>query len=123
MDTGFGKRLKAMSDSEKRAVEFVAYLSSAYVIHRDPNPSAMRNFFYMILSDVPPEMAKRMMAMDEFNVTREETIRVIDLLDDEDLRGMAGTEAFDASRQSLVKNLSTEINERRVRMRAKRHFL
>lgn len=123
METGFGKRLKAMSDSEKRAVEFVAYLSSAYVIHRDSNPSAMRNFFYMILSDVPPELAKRTMALDEFNVTPEEAIRVIGLFEDDDLRGMAGFEASNASRHSIVKNLATEINERRARMRAKRHFL
>ncbi|MCZ4368681.1 hypothetical protein [Sulfitobacter dubius] len=65
MTTKVGKKLKALSRTEQRAFELIAYLSSAYVVYREPDPTALRSFLNSVLSDIPPELAKRMMSEDK----------------------------------------------------------
>jgi len=62
MTTKLGQKLKALSQTEQRAFELIAYLSSAYVVHSNPDPTALRSFLNGVLSDIPPELAKRMMS-------------------------------------------------------------
>ena len=119
MATELGKKLKTLSQTEQRAFELIAYLSSAYVVHRDPNPSALRSFLNSILSDIPPELAKRMMSQDEPPDTKK-ALLLLEHLNDMELRTISEAEEtnlrsepslavkfrekIEMSRESMIKN-------------------
>jgi hypothetical protein len=94
MTTKLGQKLKALSRTEQRAFELIAYLSSAYVVHRDPSPTALRSFLNAVLSDIPPELAKRMMSQDE-PPNAKTAILLLEYLDDNELATISGAEKTD----------------------------
>lgn len=65
-----GQKLKGLSNSDLRIFKRIAYIFSACFVHREPNPSVQRAFLNMILSDIPPELTKRMMAKDSIPSSR-----------------------------------------------------
>ena len=92
MSTKLGEKLKSLSVAEQRAFELVAYLSSAYVVHRDPDPTALRSFLNAVLSDIPPELAKRMMSRDD-PADSKTAVSLLENLKDEDLEYLATSPA------------------------------
>lgn len=64
MQTGAGQRLRALSPGQKHALEFLSYTLSAWLVQNKPDPSAFRSFINDILTDIPTEIVKRMMAED-----------------------------------------------------------
>ena len=61
MSSSIGRKLIGLTTKQKYALEFISYAVSAFAIHSEPNPGAIRTFIYAIISDIPPEIARRMM--------------------------------------------------------------
>jgi hypothetical protein len=125
MTTKLGQKLKALSRTEQKAFELIAYLSSAYVVHRDPNPTALRSFLNGVLSDIPPELAKRMMSEDEPPDTKT-ALSLLVHLDDSELRTIseAETEEKDLEfKPSLAIKLREKIERSRESMTQNRRVI
>jgi hypothetical protein len=125
MATKLGTQLKSLSKTEQKALELIAYLSSAYVVHSDANPSAIRSFLNTVLSDIPPELAKRMMSQDEPPDTKT-AILLLEHLDDHDLQTISDIPANNTNRTtepSLAVKLRDKIEMSRTAMRQNRRLI
>jgi hypothetical protein len=61
MSSTLGRKLVGLPTKQKHALEFISFAVSALVVNSNSNPSAIRTFINSIISDFPPEIAKRMM--------------------------------------------------------------
>ena len=125
MATPLGRRLKGLSRTEQRAFELIAYLSSAYVVHRDPNPSALRAFLNTILSDIPPELAKRMMAQDD-PPSSQTALLLLEHLDDEELTTLSERPQGEnrvSTEPSAAMKIREKIEKSRASMRENRKII
>lgn len=120
MKTPAGQRLLALGSNKKHAAEFLSYLISAWLVHNNPNPSAFRLFVNSVLSDLPTEVAKRM--MNNHTMPSQVNAILLDLNDVELTSLMVATE-FDSSisRRSPDKgwmgNLADKLEEKQAKLK------
>jgi hypothetical protein len=120
MKTPVGQKLLALGSNEKYAAEFLSYLISGWLVHNNPNPSAFRLFVNSVLSDLPTEVAKRM--MDNHTMPSQVNAILLDLNDVELTSVMVATE-YDSSiaRRSPEKgwmgNLADKLEEKQAKLK------
>tara|TARA_R110002012_G_scaffold208038_4_gene378072 strand:+ start:8553 stop:9026 length:474 start_codon:yes stop_codon:yes gene_type:complete len=125
MTTTVGKKLRALSTKEQKSFELLAYLSSAYVVNREPNPSALRSFLNTILSDIPPELAKRMMSQEE-PPDSETALFLLEHIKDDELQNLGAipvTEQQVAPEHSLAAKLLVKVENTRTNIRKNRYII
>lgn len=108
METSVGERLKGLSSSEKHALEFLSYLFSGYIVQNNPNPSAFRVFVNQAVSDIPTEIAKRMMSKENAFNGGDVQAALLDLSDEEILEVFAS--ASETKDENGVKSRTQDEN-------------
>ncbi len=133
MSSSIGQKLVGLTTQQKYALEFISYAVSAFAIHSEPNPSAIRSFIYSIISDVPPEIAKRMMDA-RYDLSPVDVEKGLNALSDDQLlimvEHLTETKAYNAfqetqnspanKRQTFFDQLADKIADARQKRRANR---
>ncbi|NND82924.1 MAG: hypothetical protein HKN50_10895 [Gammaproteobacteria bacterium] len=123
LDSEIGGQLRGLSDDKKYALEFTAYIASAYIVHSDPDPTAFRAFVNSLLADLPTEIAKRVMTSEEDVVSTvsgmsdDQINNMLDLVSNFASARGEPNEGSNSAKESLAESITNSINQKRARLK------